>query len=249
VTGKTIAKFLVAALVAAAAGIAFVHFFLQKDDANKHAAAILDAPKVAVAEPIDAAVIAEAEPDAAIPEIEIDVPETAETGSAVAPHTGSATRHHVTPRPRPPDRTGSGAGSGSAVVAAGSAAQVPPEDPSCDEVSCVLEKYARPCCARYKPADSGFKPSVPGQAESLDKVMVRTGIEGVKPRVIACGEKFAAKGTVKIALTVSPEGAVKAASVEDSPAAELGACVATALKSASFAKTAKGGTFVYPFVF
>ena len=245
-TVKTIAKFLLAALVAAAAGIAFVHFFLQKDD-KKNAAAILDAPKVAEVAS-DAAVIAEAEPDAGIPEIEIDM---AETGSAV-PQTGSATKHPSgghTPRPRPPTGAGSGAGSGSATVVATGSAATPPEDPSCDEVSCVLEKYARPCCARYKPADSGFKPSTPGQTESLDKVQVRTGIEGVKPRVIACGEKFAAKGTVKISMTVNPAGMVVDASVEDSPAPELGTCVATALKAASFAKTAKGGTFVYPFVF
>ncbi|MEO8549936.1 MAG: molybdopterin-binding protein, partial [Kofleriaceae bacterium] len=237
-TGKTIAKFLVAALVAAAAGIAFVHFFLQKDDKHQ-VATILDAPRVAevVAQVVaDAAVIAEAEPDAAIPEFEIDVPATRHP-------TGG---HVVTPRPH---HEPGGAGSGSATVAAAGSAATPPEDPSCDEVSCVLEKYARPCCARYKPADSGFKPSVAGQNEALDKVQVRTGIEGVKPRVIACGEKNAARGTVKIAMTVSPEGVVKQATVEDAPAPELGACVAQALKSASFAKTAKGGSFVYPFVF
>jgi len=110
-----------------------------------------------------------------------------------------------------------------------------------------MEKYARACCARYKPADTGFKPSTPG--ESLDKVMVKAGIEGVKPRVIACGEKFPAKGTVSIAMTVSPEGAVKSATVADSPTPEIGQCVAQALKSASFAKTAKGGSFTYPFAF
>lgn len=237
-TGKTIAKFLIAALVAAAAGIAFVHFFLQKEDPKqdrKQVAAILDAPKLAEA-PADAAeVIADVAPDAGVPEIEIDVPDA---GSATKRPSGG----HATPRPRVP----AGTGSGSAVASTGSASSIPPEDPSCDEVSCVLEKYARPCCARYKPADTGFKPSTAGE---LDKVMVRTGIEGVKPRVIACGEKFAAKGTVKISMTVSPEGVVKSASVEDAPAPELGTCVATALKSASFAKTAKGGTFVYPFVF
>lgn len=238
-TGKTIVKFLLAALVAAAAGIAFVHFVIQKDEPRKQVAVIQDAPKQA--EVIDAAVIAEVEPDAAPPEIEIDVPET---GS------GSATKQqhpvHTTPRPRPQPGTGSGSATPVATGSGTSPSPIPPEDPSCDEVSCVLEKYARPCCARYKPADTGFKPSQP---DSLDKVQVRTGIEGVKPRVIACGEKFAAKGTVKIALTVTPDGTVKDASVEDSPAPDLGACVATALKSASFAKTGKGGSFVYPFVF
>jgi hypothetical protein len=154
-----------------------------------------------------------------------------------------------------PPHAGSGAGSGSAAIATGSAtataagSAAPPEDPGCDEVSCVLEKYARACCARYKPADSGFHPAFPGQTESLDKVAVKEGIEGVKPRVIACGEKFSAKGTVKIAMTVAPDGTVKDASVADSPSAEIGTCVAQALRAATFLKTAKGGSFVYPFVF
>ncbi len=240
-TGKAIAKWLVFALLAAVVGIAFVHFFLTKKEPANVVAIVADAPNVAVA--LDAPEVAVVEPDAAITEIEIDV------NAAVA--AGSAAKAKNTARSRVTDagviESGS-AGSG-AVASTGSATPLsPPEDPSCDEVSCVLEKYARSCCARYKPVDS-FKPSLPGQAESLDKVMVREGIEGVKPRVIACGEKFASKGTVKIAMTVSADGAVKDTSVADAPDPELGKCVAQALRAATFPKTAKGGTFTYPFVF
>jgi TonB family protein len=71
----------------------------------------------------------------------------------------------------------------------------------------------------------------------------------VKPRVISCGEKISAKGTVRISLTVGPDGVVKDASVVESPAPELGNCVATALRAAHFDKSAKGGSFTYPFVF
>lgn len=238
--GKRIAKWGSLTLLAAAAGIAFVHFFLTKPDEKKQVAVVV-ADAAVVAPPIDAnEAVAAAEPDAAISEIEIDVP----SGSAAVPQhpTGG---HHPTRHPV----TASDAGTGSAAVATGSASTVPPEDPTCDEVSCVLEKYARPCCARYKPADTGFKPTAPGIAESLDKVQVKTGIEGVKPRVIACGEKFAAKGTVSIAMTVGPEGTVKSATVADAPTPEIGSCVAQALRAASFAKTTKGLTFTYPFVF
>jgi molybdenum cofactor biosynthesis protein B len=263
-TGKTIAKWLVAALFAAGAGVAFVHFFLAKPEHSKVAIADAAAERVVEA-PIDATAVAEVEADAAIPEIVIDV---SDTGSGSATPTGSghgsAAAHPA--HPTHPTGTGthvpttahagSGAGSGTgsaagagsaAVATAGSAS--PPEDPTCDEVSCVLEKYARACCARYKPADSGFKPAFPGQTEALDKVAVKEGIEGVKPRVIACGEKFSAKGTVKIAMTVGPDGNVKDASVADSPTPELGSCVAQALRAATFLKTAKGGSFVYPFAF
>jgi molybdopterin adenylyltransferase len=237
--GKRLAKWGSLTLLAAAAGIAFVHFFLTKPDEKKQVAVVV-ADAAVVAPPIDATeAVAEVEPDAAIPEIEIDVP----SGSASKPpHSGG---HHPTGHPvKAPD-----AGIGSAAVATGSASTVPPEDPTCDEVSCVLEKYARSCCARYKPADTGFKPTAPGIAESLDKVQVKTGIEGVKPRVIACGEKFATKGTVSIAMTVGPEGTVKSATVADAPTPEIGSCVAQALRAASFAKTSKGLTFTYPFVF
>jgi molybdopterin adenylyltransferase len=233
---KRIAKWGSLALLAAAAGIAFVHFFLNKPDEKKQVAVVV-ADAAVVAPPIDAAV-AEVEPDASIPEIEIDVP----SGSATKPQhpTGG---HHPTGHPV------TAVDAGVAAVATGSASTVPPEDPTCDEVSCVLEKYGRACCARYKPADTGFKPSSPGNGESLDKVQVKTGIEGVKPRVIACGEKFATKGTVSIAMTVGSDGTVKSATVADAPTPEIGNCVAQALRAASFAKTAKGLTFTYPFVF
>ena len=122
----------------------------------------------------------------------------------------------------------------------------PPENPSCDEVSCVLEHYARACCERYRPADTGFKPRVAGE---LDKTQVRAGVEKVKPRVIACGEKFAAKGTVKLSISVTGDGVVKDVNVEDAPDPGLGDCVASALRKAQFAKSTSGASFVYPFVF
>ncbi len=122
-----------------------------------------------------------------------------------------------------------------------------PADDGCDEVSCVLAKYDRPCCEKYRPVD-GFTPknTIP---DELDKSMVKAGIEKVKPRVVACGEKGGIKGTVKVAMTVDAEGNVKTASVTESPDQALGNCVAAALKNAKFGKTVNGGEFTYPFVF
>jgi TonB family protein len=120
----------------------------------------------------------------------------------------------------------------------------------CDETSCVLSKYDRPCCAKYKPATTpDFKPRVGDVPESLDKSMVRAGVERVKPRVVSCGEKSGAKGTVKIAMTVSASGDVTSASVADSPDATLGDCVLAAMRNAKFGKTVNGATFTYPFAF
>lgn len=123
-------------------------------------------------------------------------------------------------------------------------------DDDCDETSCILSKYDRACCAKYKPAATAdFKPRVGDVPESLDKSMVRQGVEHMKPRVVSCGEKSGVKGTVKISMTVSPEGAVTSASVADTPDATLGDCVLAAMRSAKFGKTVNGATFTYPFAF
>jgi TonB family protein len=221
---------------------------------SKKSAQPIDAG-IAMAKPIDAplAVVAP-EPDAAEPEI--DVPPDAGVAHVVTPPTHPTphlveptphpTPHPVEPTPHPLPHQGS-----AAVVAPIEPAKPvtgPPPEPGCDEVSCVLDRYARPCCAKFKPADGGFDPHA-GLPDHLDKAMVKSGIEPMKPRVIACGEKNAAKGTVKISLTVAPNGSVTDASVADSPDPALGACVAAALRHASFAKTVNGSTFVYPFAF
>jgi hypothetical protein len=108
-----------------------------------------------------------------------------------------------------------------------------------------MDHYTRACCARFKPAGDTPHPS----GDELDKTMVRAGIEKVKPRVIACGEKNAAKGTVKISMEVGGDGEVKSATVVDAPDPDLGKCVAAALRAAQFVKTTNGGAFTYPFVF
>ena len=126
-----------------------------------------------------------------------------------------------------------------------------PRDGGCDEVSCVMDKYARACCAKYKPADSGYKPPVkPTEIPAtLDKTMIRTGTAKVKAAIIECGVKANAKGTVKVSVNVGPDGRVGSASVVSSPDPELGDCVAGAIRKANYGRTVNGGTFTYPFVF
>ena len=112
----------------------------------------------------------------------------------------------------------------------------------CDETTCVLENYSKPCCSRWKPKGNNF-------GDTLEKSQIRSGVSGVLPAVIACGEKSSAKGTVTISVTVAPGGNVTSASVASAPDDALGNCVAAALRRATFAKTNKGGSFSYPFVF
>ncbi|MBL9017431.1 MAG: hypothetical protein JNL83_24800, partial [Myxococcales bacterium] len=125
----------------------------------------------------------------------------------------------------------------------------------CDEVSCILDKYKAACCARFKPAEPpqdpkpADEPPPSGLPAKLDKLMVQEGMAQIKPAVIACGERAAAKGTVKIAVKVSGSGKVVSASATESPDPALGSCVAAAVKLAKFPETDDGGSFNYPFAF
>jgi molybdopterin adenylyltransferase len=238
-TGRNIAIFLVLAVVAAGAGVAFVRFVIQKPVQPKQELAtvpvVSDAAEVVAPPPVPV--------DAQdMPEIDI---EPGSAGSAATPtppppvHVPTTPHHQV---------VHADAGVAVATAPVDAAAAEPPIEDGCDEVTCVTNHYEKACCARWKPADQGYHPHV-GIADSLDKVMVREGIDGVKPRVIACGEQNAAKGIVKLAVSVGSDGSVKSVSVVDAPLPALGECVAAAVKLAQFAKTAKGGSFNYPFAF
>jgi outer membrane biosynthesis protein TonB len=102
---------------------------------------------------------------------------------------------------------------------------------------------------------AGPTPAVPPANASadtgLDRAMISDGISKVKSKISACGTGASASvhGTVKIKVTVTPAGTVTTAEVQSAPGVPLGACVAGVLKGASFAKTAQGGSFSYPFVF
>jgi molybdenum cofactor biosynthesis protein B len=238
-SGKRIAIFLLLAVVAAAGGIAFVKLVLQKPEREPKS-------ELAVAPAVDASAQAEVvappvDAQADVPVDAADIPEI-DMGSATTvtpPH--PQPRHPVTP---PAAHADAGAG----VVTAATVDAGEAIEDGCDEVSCVTSHYDKPCCTKWKPAEDNFHPHA-GIAETLDKVMVREAMDNVKPRVIACGEKNPAKGIVKLAVAVGGDGSVKSVSVVDSPLPALGDCVAAAVKEATFAKTAKGGSFNYPFAF
>jgi len=213
-----------------------------------------DAPQVAQTAPThDAAALLTAEVDAGVPDAGVPDATASEVAREIPLDAGVAS-----PRPRP-SRRSTPRGTGplparrvpdATVTAAVAAAPAATPDAApvvvegdCGEVTCVMEKYARPCCAHWKPAEE------PHTDDGLDKPQIRTGVASVKPAVIACGEKTPVKGTVKLAVTVDPSGAVQEVNVVAAPDDALGSCVATAMRRARFAKTTKGGSFSYPFVF
>jgi len=167
-------------------------------------------------------------------------------GPAPAVRSGSA---DSVAAPTGPAATGSAAGSDE-VADPRTHPNIAPASPDCDEASCILERYQRECCARYKPAEPPAEAAKPsGPPETLDKAAVIAGIADLKPAVQQCGEEHYAKGTVKITLTVNADGRVTAATVADSPDPTLGQCVAKVLERASFGKTQNGAVFTYPFLF
>ena len=227
-------------------------------------------PDAAIGQIVEPPVVAQADPtpspDAAEPEIDFD-PSPVKPSPVTPPPHPNPLPHGNPPPVTPPPRTNSlppvtpplpvappKEGSGSAAPAVTPVDPAKParpgisSEPGCDEVSCVLDRYARACCAPFKPADAGFDPKKT-MPDRLDRTMVKEGVERMKPRVIACGEKTSAKGTVKLSIAVGPAGNVTDVSVSESPDAALGECVAAALRKASFGKTINGATFVYPFVF
>lgn len=247
-------KLILSALVGAGI-VSAALYFLGNSNSN-------DKPTTAKAPvPVDAAVVAVVPPDAAeaiappvdameIDEIEFDVPTGPDPKNPTDPKDPKDSKKPRTPKDAGVDQADP-APTPDAAVAETDPDRDPSIDPAndCDEAGCVLGNYDRECCAKYKPKTTGFKPTPTGPADTLDKAAVKAGIAKIKARVTSCGEKTAVKGTVKIAVSVSPAGDVTDASVSEAPDATLGSCVATAVKAAKFATTTNGGNFTVPFVF
>jgi molybdenum cofactor biosynthesis protein B len=165
----------------------------------------------------------------------------------------TATTTPVTPKqpkqPRPPKDPATAPVSDPADVLA--TAPISKVEDGCDEVSCILGKYAAPCCARFKPPEPDVPPAKPasGLPEKIDRLMVQEALGAVKPAVIACGEQSGVHGTVKLQVKVSPDGKITNVSVVSTPDPALGACAASIVQKAKFPETDDGGSFSYPFVF
>jgi len=115
----------------------------------------------------------------------------------------------------------------------------PPAAESCDAVTCEINPEGA-CCDKHRKVAA---------LPLLDKKLISDGMSAVRARVMACGAKSAAKGVVTIKVYVASAGSVTKVNVESSPDAALGACVAAAAQTASFADTQKGGSFRIPFTF
>jgi TonB family protein len=83
----------------------------------------------------------------------------------------------------------------------------------------------------------------------LERSDIAAGMATIQDSGAACGAGHLAKGTVTVSIKVGGDGKVAGARVASSPNEELGSCVASKVRRASFARTQNGATFTYPFIF
>ena len=124
----------------------------------------------------------------------------------------------------------------------------------CDEVGCALDP-SQACCAKMKAKKGGGSHGKPLQEPkgggALPEQPARGDLKAAMDRVLSkvrrCFDTAGASGTVRVKLTVTPDGKVGAVDVTEAPSEALGACVANEARRATFPKSQRGVTFVYPF--
>jgi hypothetical protein len=85
--------------------------------------------------------------------------------------------------------------------------------------------------------------------EGINPAMITDALAQVKRDVATCRTRSPARGMVKLAVTVGPDGRVTDVTIKAAPDRALADCVATAARNATFARTKAGGAFSYPFMF
>ena len=91
------------------------------------------------------------------------------------------------------------------------------------------------------------KPPTPSLPEELDNTAISNAMAQIRSRVDACAGRLAGRATVRVKVTVSPDGRVLAARSQRAPRPVIGSCVARAVEGAVFPKTLRGGSFTHAF--
>jgi TonB family protein len=83
----------------------------------------------------------------------------------------------------------------------------------------------------------------------LTRADISAGMAKVQSKAMGCSASSSAKGKVRVDIKVAGSGAVSGVTVLESPDPALGACVVSAVKKATFARTRTGGSFKIPYRF
>ncbi|HUH01829.1 MAG TPA: energy transducer TonB [Kofleriaceae bacterium] len=112
-----------------------------------------------------------------------------------------------------------------------------------DEIECLLADDS----------DTPFEPATapepdPLRPESLDSFTISRTMTAATRRADRCDDTYGS-GTVKVRVTVGPDGAVAKVVISSSPSQPLAACVADAIRATDFPASRTGATFNYIFPF
>jgi hypothetical protein len=122
------------------------------------------------------------------------------------------------------------------------------EDPAATEfrrerLQALSRKGPAPTLSAAAPSDALVVDDLP---DRIDATMIAAGLRAARVTVFACGDRASAHGTVQLSVTVATTGQVSNVSVNTTFDLAIGACVASAIASATFAATRHGGMFVLP---
>jgi len=103
-------------------------------------------------------------------------------------------------------------------------------------------------------ADASDAATTPtNESPALDRSMVATAMKSLKSKLSVCGDKWEARGILRLHVAVDRSGSVSTVVTTKSElvgeANGLADCVKAAVRTATFPRTKAGGSFVFPFYF
>lgn len=130
-------------------------------------------------------------------------------------------------------------------------APAPAPGATCDEVACLVEPEADPCCAKFqpktKPAAEKADPAA-ALPETLAAGDVTDGLRTARGRLLSCGDRHGFEGVAQLRLNIAADGSVLSVKTAQGNA-EFQACVENVASNVTFRKTQRGATITYPVVY
>lgn len=115
----------------------------------------------------------------------------------------------------------------------------------CDEVDCVLNSYATPCCAKFKRAP--LRTADPSVNDAPSREEIVTAFRAIAPQIQACAEVAGFLGNVRVRAKFAPSGRLETATVNGVPA-DLATCAERAARTLSLGASRDGATVTFPYV-
>jgi outer membrane biosynthesis protein TonB len=102
-------------------------------------------------------------------------------------------------------------------------------------------------------SDTPFEPATepepdPLRPDSLDSFTISRTMKSATQRAARCDDTYGS-GTVKVRVSVGPDGAVTKVGITSTPSQPLAGCVADAIRATNFPASRTGATFNYIFPF